>query len=50
MCHRAARAFKLGRPDARLAVLTPAKLAAFWNSLAEVDEVILLPLENLSLP
>ena len=40
MCHRAARSFKLGRPDARLAVLTPAKLAAFWNSLAEVDEVI----------
>ena len=30
-------------PDARLAVLTPAKLAAFWNSLAEVDEVILCP-------
>jgi lipopolysaccharide heptosyltransferase II len=40
MSHRAARAFKLGRPDARLAVLTPAKLESFWNSIAEVDEVI----------
>lgn len=40
MSLRAARAFKLGRPDARLAVLTPAKLTAFWNSVTEVDEVI----------
>ncbi len=40
MSLRAARAFKLGRPDARLAVLTPAKLDAFWKSVAEVDEVI----------
>jgi heptosyltransferase-2 len=40
MSHRAVRAFKLGRPDARLAVLTPAKLEAFWKSIGEVDEVI----------
>ena len=40
MSARAARAFKRGRPDARLAILTPAKLAAFWKSLPEVDEVI----------
>jgi lipopolysaccharide heptosyltransferase II len=40
MSLRAARAFKLGRPDARLAILTPAKLAAFWNSVTEVDEII----------
>ena len=40
MSLRAARAFKLGRPDARLAILTPAKLEAFWKSIAEVDEVI----------
>jgi heptosyltransferase II len=40
MSHHAARAFKLGRPDARLAVLTPVKLEAFWNTIAEVDEVI----------
>jgi lipopolysaccharide heptosyltransferase II len=40
MSLRAARAFKHGRPDARLAVLTPAKLEAFWKSIAEVDEVI----------
>ena len=40
MSLRAARAFKHGRPDARLAVLAPAKLEAFWKSIAEVDEVI----------
>jgi len=40
MSLRAARAFKHGRPDARLTVLTPAKLAAFWKSISEVDEVI----------
>ncbi len=36
----AARAFKLGRPDAHLAVLTPAKLAAVWKEVPEVDEII----------
>ena len=36
----AARAFKLGRPDARLSILTPAKFAALWQSVPEVDEVI----------
>jgi lipopolysaccharide heptosyltransferase II len=40
MSLQAARAFKHGRPDARLAVLTPAKLEAFWKSISEVDEVI----------
>ena len=40
MSLRAARAFKHGRPDARLAVLTPSKLKAFWKSIAEVDEVV----------
>jgi heptosyltransferase II len=40
MSQRAVRAFKCGRPDARLAVLTPAKLEAFWKSIPEVDEVI----------
>jgi lipopolysaccharide heptosyltransferase II len=34
------RAFKNGRPDAYLAVLTPAKLAGFWQRVGEVDEVI----------
>ena len=34
------RAFKRGRPDARLAVLTPARLEAFWKSIPEVDEVV----------
>lgn len=36
----AARAFKRGRPDARLAILSPAKLAPLWKTVAEVDEVI----------
>ena len=36
----AVRAIKRGRPDARVAVLTPAKLADFWKTVAEVDEVI----------
>ena len=40
MSQRAVRAFKLGRPDARLAVLTPARLEAFWKSIPEVDEIV----------
>ncbi|HEU4679511.1 MAG TPA: hypothetical protein VFS35_08330, partial [Terrimicrobiaceae bacterium] len=40
MSQRAARAFKHGRPDARLTVLAPAKLEAFWKSFPEVDEVL----------
>ena len=35
-----ARAFKLGRPDARLAILSPAKLAPLWQAIPEVDEVV----------
>jgi heptosyltransferase II len=37
---RAVRAFKCGRPDARLAVLAPAGLEALWRSIPEVDEVV----------
>ena len=36
----ATRAFKLGRPDARLSVLAPEKLVGFWRSVSDVDEVI----------
>jgi lipopolysaccharide heptosyltransferase II len=36
----AVRAFKYGRPDAHLTVLTPAKLAGFWRRVDGVDEVI----------
>lgn len=36
----AARAFKLSRPDVRLTILTPAKLAAFWRRVPEVDHVL----------
>lgn len=38
----AARAFKLGRPDAKLAVLAPEKLAPFWRTVPEVDEVLVI--------
>ena len=40
MSFRAARAFKLGRPDSKLAILTPAKLAGLWKLVPEVDEII----------
>ncbi len=36
----AVRAIKHGRPDARVAILTPAKLAEVWALVPEVDEVI----------
>jgi len=36
----AVRAIKRGRQDARVTILTPAKLAAVWRNVAEVDEVI----------
>jgi heptosyltransferase II len=39
----AVRAFKLGRPDARLTVATPAKLAELWRRVEGVDEVIEIP-------
>jgi heptosyltransferase II len=36
----AVRAIKAGRPDARVAVSTPAKLAGLWRRVGEVDEVV----------
>ncbi len=36
----AVRAIKRGRPDARVTVLTPAKLADFWRAVPEVDAII----------
>lgn len=36
----AARAFKLGRPDARLTILCPPKLSSLWLTVPEVDDVI----------
>lgn len=36
----AVQAIKRGRPDLRLTLLTPAKLADFWRTIPEVDEVI----------
>lgn len=40
MCLQAARAFKSSRPDVRLSVLTPAKLAGLWRRVPEIDEVL----------
>jgi heptosyltransferase-2 len=36
----AVRAIKAGRPDARVTVLTKAKIADFWKTMPEVDEVV----------
>src|SRR5205807_5318787 len=36
----AVRAIKRGRPDARVTILTPARLADFWKRVSAVDEVI----------
>ncbi len=43
----AVRAIKAGRPDARVTIAAPEKLAAVWKLVPEVDEVI--PLTNGSL-
>lgn len=34
------RSFKLGRPDAHVAVLCPKKLAGFWQRVPDIDEVV----------
>ncbi len=36
----AVRALKRGRPDAHITVLVPAKIAAVWRLVSEVDEVL----------
>lgn len=36
----AARGIKQGRPDARVTVLSPKKIAGLWHAVPEVDEVI----------
>lgn len=43
MSSLAVRAIKQGRPDARVTVLAREKLADFWRSVPEVDEVIGVP-------
>ena len=40
-------AIKQGRPDARVSILTPEKLAPMWKLLPEVDEVIPIPRKSL---
>ncbi len=44
----AVRAIKRGRPDAHLTVLTPEKLAAVWQLVPEVDEVLSLGKKSLA--
>jgi heptosyltransferase II len=39
----AVRAIKNGRPDARLSIAVPERLAALWKIVPEVDEIIALP-------
>lgn len=43
----AVRAIKHGRPDAHVSVLAPAKIAAIWRLVPEVDEVIALGKKSL---
>ncbi|MEO7724394.1 MAG: lipopolysaccharide heptosyltransferase II [Chthoniobacterales bacterium] len=43
----AVRAIKRGRPDAHVTVLAPAKIAAIWRLLPEVDEVLSLGKKSL---
>ena len=39
----AVRAIRRGRPDARITILTPAKLADLWSQVPEVDAVLAIP-------
>ncbi len=42
----AVRAIRRGRPDARVTILTPEKLAGFWKAIPEVDAVLAIPRES----
>lgn len=46
MAFPAVRAIRRGRPDARVTILTPAKLADLWRLLPEVDEVLEIPADS----
>lgn len=39
----AVRAIRRGRPDARVTILTPEKLAGFWQAVPEADAVLSIP-------
>jgi heptosyltransferase-2 len=43
----AVRAIKRGRPDAHVTIAAPAKIAAIWKLIPEVDEIISLPSNSL---
>ncbi len=40
MSNPAVRAIKHGRPDAHVTIVTPAKIADFWRTVVEVDDII----------
>ncbi len=42
----AVRALKAGRPDARVTILVPEKIAGLWRLVPEVDEVIAVPAKS----
>lgn len=43
----AVRAIKRGRPDARLTIVAPEKIAGVWKLVEEVDEIVALPRKSL---
>jgi heptosyltransferase-2 len=43
----AVRAIKSGRPDAHITIAAPAKIAAIWKLVPEVDEIVSLPARGL---
>ncbi len=43
MSSLAVRAIKQGRPDARVTILTRDKLADFWRSVPEADDIVAVP-------
>ena len=44
----AVRAIKNGRPDARVSIAVPERLAALWKIVPEVDEIIALPSKSVA--
>src|SRR5205809_236016 len=43
----AVRAIKKGRPDTRVTILAPEKIAPIWKLVSEVDEILSLPNKSL---
>ena len=43
MASKSIRAIKAGRPDLKLTILSPAKIAPMWRQISEVDDVLEIP-------